>query len=597
MNAEDILDTVMINSIFEDPRDYLFDENLRVSSNVMEFQCPEIEIKVQNIEIKALIDTGSKISCISEDFYRKNSSCFVNCPKLPLPNLQAVGFNGKKSDKLKVQLYLEFSFNFLTVDLNVIVVPHLIRDCILGIDALCKLEADINIKLNKIFVSQNEKKESLDFVYQNCNENELNTVKNFILNIQEMNIVDEVVLEEDREVNYVPSEEDIRKRIDLTFNLDEQQKSELMMLLIKYRHIFRDCPGRIKDFEYKFKIKDTSPYHKKPYPIPLKFRDRMRKVIDRMLEQDIIEKSDSIYISPLALTLKKNGGIRTNLDARELNERIEDDFVGPETMDEILAQCDGVKFMSSLDLIMSFWQVKLADEYKKYTAFQIFGEVYQFKVMPFGTKVSSAALKRGLIHAFGYLKFLLNYVDDNTCLSRTFEEHLEHLEILFCRCERFNITLNFYKCNFCVEQIEFLGYILTAEGLKIDPKKTEKIKNFPLPNNKKEMLSFLGLLNWCSKFNVEVTELIKPLYDLTHENVKFKITTEHVQIFEKAKDFFVSTVMLKHPQLNKDYNLYADASKIAMGAVLTQFDDDNQERIITCINKVFFWAPIKLLYN
>ena len=221
MNAEDILDTVMINSIFEDPRDYLFDENLRVSSNVLEFQCPEIKIKVQNIEIKALIDTGSKISCISEDFYRKNSSYFVNCPKLPLPNLQAVGFNGKKSDKLKVQLYLEFSFNSLTVDLNVIVVPHLIRNCILGIDALCKLEADINIKLNKIFISQNEKKESLDFVYQNCNGSDLNTVKNFISNIQEMNIVDEVVLEEDREVNYVPSEEDIRKRIDLTFNLDE----------------------------------------------------------------------------------------------------------------------------------------------------------------------------------------------------------------------------------------------------------------------------------------------------------------------------------------------------------------------------------------
>ena len=85
------------------------------------------------------------------------------------------------------------------------------------------------------------------------------------------------------------------------------------------------------------------------------------------------------------------------MDARELNERIDDDFVGPETMNEILAQCDGVKFMSSLDMVMSFWQVDLAEKCRKFTAFKIFGEVYHFKVMPFGTKVSGAALKEVLI--------------------------------------------------------------------------------------------------------------------------------------------------------------------------------------------------------
>lgn len=106
------------------------------------------------------------------------------------------------------------------------------------------------------------------------------------------------------------------------------------------------------------------------------------------------------------------------------------------------------------------------------------------------------------------------------------------------------------------------------------------------------MQSFLGLLNWCSKFNIELTEIIKPLYESTREKIKFVMTPELIAIFEKAKEFFVENIVLKHPQLHKDYNLYTNASYLAMGAVLTQFDDEGVERIITCINKVFVGAQL-----
>ena len=107
-----------------------------------------------------------------------------------------------------------------------------------------------------------------------------------------------------------------------------------------------------------------------------------------MIEHDIVEPSNSTFINPLLVTFKKNGKIRPCLDARELNELLENDYAGPEPMDDVLAQCDGVKFISCLDLTMSFWQVPLKEWCRKFTAFKLFGRVLQFKVVPFGTTES-----------------------------------------------------------------------------------------------------------------------------------------------------------------------------------------------------------------
>ena len=93
--------------------------------------------------------------------------------------------------------------------------------------------------------------------------------------------------------------------------------------------------------------------------------------------------------------------------------------------------------------------------------------------MPFGTNDSGGALARALDFVFGYLKFLLRFVDENLCISDTFENHLLHLKIIFRKCEEFNIKLHFSKCHFCMERITFLGYVLTPGGLEIDPENKE----------------------------------------------------------------------------------------------------------------------------
>ena len=151
---------------------------------------------------------------------------------------------------------------------------------------------------------------------------------------------------------------------------------------------------------------------------------------------------------------------------------MKNDHDGPEGMDEVLRKCAKVKVMASLDLTASFWQIPLSPTSRQYTAFLHRGMTYQHKVMPFGTKVSSAALTRAYESMLkGLSDFIIDFVDDWLCISEDFEDHLEHFEVLFERIYLEKVTVNFVKVNFCRKEMHFLGHILTAKGIKIDPDK------------------------------------------------------------------------------------------------------------------------------
>ena len=140
--------------------------------------------------------------------------------------------------------------------------------------------------------------------------------------------------------------------------------------------------------------------------------------------------------------------------------------------------------MSSFDLTASFWQIPLSHESRKYTVFMHRGMTYQHTVMPFGTKVSSAALTRAAEVLINDLSdFIINFVDDWLCVSDSFEDHLIHIEILLERCFLEGITLNFGKIEFCRKEIKFLGHKLSTEGIRPEPDKVEAIKNYPIPRN------------------------------------------------------------------------------------------------------------------
>ena len=175
------------------------------------------------------------------------------------------------------------------------------------------------------------------------------------------------------------------------------------------------------------------------------------------------------YINPLVTSLKKDRRVRICLDARKLNDIIINDYECAEPPEVLFQRCGGSKIMSTMDLTSNFWQIPLAEESKKYTAFLHEGKCYEFYVTPFGLKTSTAALVRTLEFVLNGLgNFCVTFIDDIFCASENVHQHLLHLELLFHRLMENNLTINLEKSHFFRSEVKFLGHILTSTGIKPD---------------------------------------------------------------------------------------------------------------------------------
>lgn len=181
--------------------------------------------------------------------------------------------------------------------------------------------------------------------------------------------------------------------------MDSEIKKRLKDLLWKYKKVFRRQPGLLTSYEHTLKIKEGQPFLGRSCPIPMKYRGKVKEEIQRILDMDVIERSKSPYLNPIVPVIKKDGTVRLCLDAWKLNEVLIEDWERPEPAEMLFQRCRGVKVMSSLDMTSSFWQVPLDPSSRKYTAFQHQGKIYEFRVVPFGLKTSTAAPVRGLDHA------------------------------------------------------------------------------------------------------------------------------------------------------------------------------------------------------
>ena len=164
--------------------------------------------------------------------------------------------------------------------------------------------------------------------------------------------------------------------------------------------MFRKEPGRLKTYQHVLRVKENESFVGRSYPVPMTYRDRVDEEIKRMLNMGIIQRSSSTYINPIVPVIKKDGTIRLFLDARKPNEILLEDWKGPEPVEILFQKCKGTKVMSSLDMTSSFWQVPLEKNSMQYTAFQHRGKSYEFNVVPFALKTSTAALVKGLDKAY-----------------------------------------------------------------------------------------------------------------------------------------------------------------------------------------------------
>jgi hypothetical protein len=189
--------------------------------------------------------------------------------------------------------------------------------------------------------------------------------------------------------------------------------------------------------------------------------------------------------------------------------------------------------------------------------------------------------------------FVQVYLDDIIIYSKTWEEHMEHIEIIFQRLEKAGMKLGRDKCDFAQQEIAFLGHIVNREGTEPDPRKLELIQNWKPPTNKSEIRSFMGMMSYYRSFIENFAVIATPLTSLQGEKKIFKWEKEQQEAFEKLKEEMLKAAPLEHPDFNKPFVISTDASLGALGAVLSQVDEQGRERPIMFASKTLTGAETR----
>ena len=243
-----------------------------------------------------------------------------------------------------------------------------------------------------------------------------------------------------------------------------------------------------------------------------------------MLEKGIIQESVSPWSSPVVLVKKKNDQLRFCVDFRTVNQVTRKDSFPMPLVSDTLDALSGTQYFTTLDMKSGYWQIELRPSARERTAFVTHNGLYEFLVMPFGLTNSGASFQRLMGHYLRGLeyRFALIYIDDVIIFSKSIEDHLVHLEEVFRRLREANVKLNPGKCSFVKQKVDYLGHVVTPDGVSPNPDKIRVVQEFPTPTNLKELRNFLvRLANYYRRFIKGFAHIASPLIALTRKGVSF----------------------------------------------------------------------------
>ena len=208
--------------------------------------------------------------------------------------------------------------------------------------------------------------------------------------------------------------------------------------------------------------------------------------------------------------------------------------------------------------------------------------LYQFRVMPFGLCNAPASFQRLMDLVLTGLQWsqCLVYLDDIVVLGRSFEEHIQNLGQVFQRLRESGLRLKPSKCSFFKSEVQYLGHIISCDGVATDPEKTAKVAMWPVPASKKEVQQFIGFANYYRRFIKDFAQHARPLHRLTDQTSQFQWMDACQEAFGELCKRLCSAPFLAYPDFEKPFILDTDASDVGIGGVLSQLDGEGKERVI-----------------
>ena len=342
------------------------------------------------------------------------------------------------------------------------------------------------------------------------------------------------------------------------------------------------------DVEFTIELESgTRAIRQRPYRAPLNKRAVIERQVSEMLEQGLIRPSSSPWASPVTLQPKKDGDLRFCVDYRTLNSVTRKDAFPLPRIQDIFDSLVGTTVFSSIDLRSGYFQIPVAPESVPFTAFVTPTGLYEFLRMPFGVTNAPGFFQRAMHSVLGPLlgRCALVYLDDIVIYSRSPEEHVNDVRAVLQALRDHGLTVKESKCTFSEPSIDLLGYVVSGAGISPDPGKTSALRDMPAPTNVREVQRFLGMAGYYRQLIPMFSHHAAPLIHLTRKHSRFLWNEECQAAFDLLRSALTGDAVMAHPQVGVPYKLYTDASKYAVGAILTQLDKDGLERPIQYVSK------------
>ena len=369
-------------------------------------------------------------------------------------------------------------------------------------------------------------------------------------------------------------------------HLSVSQKKDLLELLNEFETLFDGTLGDWDTEPIHLRLKPgATPFHGRPFPIPRIHLETLKKEVRRLEEIGVLKRQpDSEWASPTFIIPKKNKTVRFISDFREVNKRIVRTPYPIPKISTVLQEMEGFTYATALDLNMGYYTIRLDPDSQKICTIILPWGKYSYLRLPMGISGSPDFFQEKMTGLMQSLDYIRCYIDDLLIISKdSYADHLSKLRVVLRRLLTAGLRVNAAKSFFALPEIEYLGYILTRDGIKPQPEKCTAILALKRPENVKSLRKFLGMVQYYRDLWEKRSHLIAPLTDLIGECGETKATRKkktkkkkfywsdvHEQAFEAIKKVIAREVMLAYPDYNEPFEIFTDASTRQLGAVITQ---------------------------
>ena len=348
----------------------------------------------------------------------------------------------------------------------------------------------------------------------------------------------------------------------------------------RYKSLFKGI-GKLKDFQLKIPIDSSiEPVCQTARRVPYHLRDKLSQKLKELKKLDIIEKTTgpTHWVSPVIVVPKSDGDIRLCFDIRRANLAVKRERHPIPTIEELLQEMNQSKIFSKLDVKWAHHQIELDPESRDITTFATH-EGFRYKRLMFGVSCAPEMYKRTMQQTLAGCKGVRNILDDIIVFASSEKEHNERLEEVLKKLKEKGLKLNKEKCCFNMIKLEFMGHVLSKDGVAPEESKIKLVASAREPKNASEVRSFLRLVNYCGRFIPDLATISEPLRKLTRKSTMFTRGESEEESFQTLKQKLCDAPVLNYFDKTCHTQVIADASPYGLAAVLVQ-KQNNQNRII-----------------